>query len=86
MSGKLLDMILRLFMIQYGNRVADAEWVIKLNKQDASEKSIKKLLKLSILVNLLISYGYFLVKLHASSMNVRRNSNSIELLFWQLNN
>ena len=76
-------------MIQYGNRVdAEWEWVIKLNKQDASEKSILKLSKLSILgtVNLLIWYGYFLVNLHASSMNVRRNSNSIELLFWQLNN
>ena len=76
MTEKLLDMTLRLFMIQYGNRVVDAEWVIKLNKQDASEKSIVKLLKLSILgtVNLLIWYGYFLVNLHASSMNVKRNS------------
>ena len=57
MSGKRLDMTLKLFMIQYGNRVdAEWEWVIKLNKQDASEKSILKLSKLSILgtVNLLI--------------------------------
>ena len=56
MTENLLDMTLRLFMKQYGNRVVDAEWVIKLNKQDASEKSIVKLLKVSILgtVNLLI--------------------------------
>ena len=56
MSEKLLDMILRLFMIQYGNRVFDLEWVIKLNKQGVSEKSIVKLLKLVILgtVTLLI--------------------------------
>ena len=69
-------------MIQYGNRVVDVEWVIKLNKHGVSEKSIVKLLKLIILgtVNLLIWYGY----LHASFMNVRRNS--IELLFWQLKN
>ena len=39
MSEKLLGKTLRLFMIQYGNRVADAEWVIKLNKQGVSEKS-----------------------------------------------
>ena len=46
MSEKLLDMTLRLFMIQYGNRVdAEWEWVIKLNKQDASEKTIVKLSK-----------------------------------------
>ena len=57
MSGKRLDMTLKLFMIPYGNIVdAEWEWVIKLNKQDASEKSILKLSKLSILgtVNLLI--------------------------------
>ena len=56
MSEKLLDMILRLLMIQYGNRVVDAEWVIKLNKQGVSEKRIVKLLKLVILgtVTLLI--------------------------------
>ena len=43
-------------MIQYGNRVVDVEWVIKLNKQGVSEKSIVKLSKLTILgtVNLLI--------------------------------
>ena len=42
-------------MIQYGNRVVDVGWVIKLNKQDVSEKSMVKLLKLVILgtVNLL---------------------------------
>ena len=56
MSEKLLGKTLRLFMIQYGNRVVDAEWVIKLNKQGVSEKSIVKLLKLVILgtVTLLI--------------------------------
>ena len=56
MSEKRLDMTLRLFMIQYGNKVVDVEWVIKLNKQDVSEKSIVKLLKLIMLgtVNLLI--------------------------------
>ena len=43
-------------MIQYGNRVVDVEWVIKLNKQGVSEKRIVKLLKLIIIgtVNLLI--------------------------------
>ena len=56
MSEKLLDVTLRLFMIQYGNRVVDVEWVIKLNKQAVSEKSIVKRLKLIILeaANLLI--------------------------------
>ena len=56
MSQKLLDVIFILFVIQYGNRVADVEWVIKLNKQGVSEKGIVKLLKLIILgtVNLLI--------------------------------
>ena len=56
MSEKRLDMTLRLFMIQYGNKVVDVEWVIKLNKQDVSEKSIVKLLKLIMLgtVNLLL--------------------------------
>ena len=56
MPEKLLDVTLRLFMVQYGNRVVDVEWVIKLNKQGVSEKSIVKLLKLIILgtVNLLI--------------------------------
>ena len=56
MSEKRLDVTLRVFMIQYGNRVVDVEWVIKLNKQDVSEKSIVKLLKLIMLgtVNLLI--------------------------------
>ena len=56
MSEKRLDMTLRLFMIQYGNKVVDVEWVMKLNKQDVSEKSIVKLLKLIMLgtVNLLI--------------------------------
>ena len=56
MSEKRLSVTLRLFMIQYGNSVADVEWVIKLNKQGVSEKSIVKLLKLIILetVNFLI--------------------------------
>ena len=56
MSEKRLDMTLRLFIIQYGNKVVDVEWVMKLNKQDVSEKSIVKLLKLIMLgtVNLLI--------------------------------
>ena len=56
MSEKRLDVTLRLFMIQYGNKVVDVEWLIKLNKQDVSEKSIVKLLKLIMLgtVNLLI--------------------------------
>ena len=55
MSEKFLDVTLRLFMIQYGNRVVNVEWAIKLNK-GASEKSILKLLKLIILgtINLLI--------------------------------
>ena len=56
MSEKHLDVTLRLFMIQYGNRVVDVEWVIKLNKPGVSENSIVKLLKLIKLgtVNLLI--------------------------------
>ena len=56
MFEKRLDVTLRLFMIQYGNKVVDVEWLIKLNKQDVSEKSIVKLLKLIMLgtVNLLI--------------------------------
>ena len=49
MSEKPLDGILTLLMIQYGNRVVDVEWVIKLNKQVVSEKRIFKLLKLIIL-------------------------------------
>ena len=75
MSGKLLDLRWRLFMIQYGNRAGDVEWVIKLNKQGVSEKSIVKLLKLVILgtVHLLIWYAGFFVNLHASFMNVRGN-------------
>ena len=35
--------------MRYGNRVIDVEWVIKLNKQGVSQKSIVKLLKLIIL-------------------------------------
>ena len=56
MSKKRLDVTLRLFMIQYGNRAVDMEWVIRLNKQFLSGKSIVKLLKLIILgtVSLLI--------------------------------
>ena len=49
MSEKLLDVTLRLFMIQYGNRVVDVEWVIKLKKQGVPEKNIVKLLKLIII-------------------------------------
>ena len=82
MSEKRLGKTLRLFMIQYGNRVVDVEWVIKLNKQGVSEKSIAKLLKLIILGTVNMIWVLF-VNLHASVMNVRRNS--IELLFWQLN-
>ena len=61
MSEKRLDVTLRVFMIQYGNRVVDVEWVIKLNKHSVSEKSIVKLLKLIILekVNLLYDMGTF---------------------------
>lgn len=36
-------------MIQYGYRVDDVEWFIKLNKQGVSEKNIVKLLKLIII-------------------------------------
>ena len=56
MSEKLLDVTLRLFMSQYGNRVVDVEWAIKCFKHGVSEKSIAKLLKLIILgtVHLLI--------------------------------
>ena len=62
MSGKALDVNVRFFMIQYGNRVVVVEWVIKLNKQGVSEKTVVKLLKLIILrtVNLLILYRYIL--------------------------
>ena len=35
--------------MRYGTRVIDVEWVIKLNKQGVSQKSIVKLLKLIIL-------------------------------------
>ena len=57
MSGKLLDVTLRLPIIQNGNRVVlDVEWVITLNKLGVSEKSIVKHLKFIILgiVHLLI--------------------------------
>ena len=57
MSGKILDVTLRLPVIQNGNRVVvDAEWVVTLNKLGVSEKSIVKHLKLIILgiVHLLI--------------------------------
>ena len=75
MSGKLLDVRWRLFMIQYGYRVDDVELFIKLNKQGVSEKNIVKLLKLVILgtVHLLIWYAVFFVNLHASFRNVRGN-------------
>ena len=56
MSEKRLDLTLKLFMIQYGSRVVDVEWVIKLNKQGFQKKSTVKNLKLIILgtVNLLL--------------------------------
>ena len=57
MSGKILDVTLRLPIIQNGNRVVvDVEWVVTLNKLGVSEKSIVKHLKLIILgiVHLLI--------------------------------
>ena len=57
MSGKILDVTLRLPVIQNGNRVVvDVEWVITLNKLGVSEKSTVKHLKLIILgiVHLLI--------------------------------
>ena len=57
MSGKILDVTLRLPVIQNGNRVVvDVEWVVTLNKLGVSEKSIVKHLKLIILgiVHLLI--------------------------------
>ena len=62
MSGKALDVNVRFFMIEYGNRVVIVEWVIKLSKQGVSEKSVVKLLKLILLrtVNLLILYRYIL--------------------------
>ena len=50
MSGKILDVTLRLPIIQNGNRVVvDVEWVVTLNKLGVSEKSIVKHLKLIIL-------------------------------------
>ena len=57
MSGKILDVTLRLPIIQNGNRVVvDVEWVVTLNKLGVSEKRIVKHLKLIILgiVHLLI--------------------------------
>ena len=57
MSGKILDVTLRLPVIQNGNRVVvDVEWVVTLNKLGVSEKRIVKHLKLIILgiVHLLI--------------------------------
>ena len=62
MSEKALDVNVRFFIIQYGNRIVVMEWFIELDKQGVSEKGIVKLLKLIILgtVNLLISYGYIL--------------------------
>ena len=50
MSGKILDVTLRLPIIQNGNRVVvDVEWIVTLNKLGVSEKSIVKHLKLIIL-------------------------------------
>ena len=48
-GNKVVDVEWVIKFIQYGNRVADVEWVIKLNKQGVSEKSIVKLLKLIII-------------------------------------
>ena len=47
-GNKVVDVEWVIKLIQYGNRVVDVEWVIKLNKQGVSEKSIVKLLKLII--------------------------------------
>ena len=48
-GNKVVDVEWVIKLIQYGNRVVDVEWVIKLNKQGVSEKSIVKLLKLIII-------------------------------------
>ena len=48
-GNKVVDMEWVIKLIQYGNKVVDVERVIKLNKQGVSEKSLVKLLKLIIL-------------------------------------
>ena len=48
-GNKVVDVEWVIKLIQYGNKVVDVEWVIKLNKQGVSEKSIVKLLKLIII-------------------------------------
>ena len=40
MSEKRLDLTLRLFMMQYGTRVVDMEWVIKLHNR-VFQKTVK---------------------------------------------
>ena len=47
MSEKPLDMILGLFMIQYGNTAVYVKWVIKLNKQGVSEKKFSETFKVN---------------------------------------
>ena len=48
-GNKVVDVEWVIKLIQYGNRVVDVEWVIKLNKEDVSEKSIVKLWELIII-------------------------------------
>ena len=48
-GNKVVDVEWVMKLIQYGNKVVDVERVIKLNKQGVSEKSLVKLLKLIIL-------------------------------------
>ena len=48
-GNKVVDVKWVIKLIQYGNKVVDVERVIKLNKQGVSEKSLVKLLKLIIL-------------------------------------
>ena len=48
-GNKVVDVEWVIKLIQYGNKVVDVERVIKLNKQGVSEKSLVKLLKLIIL-------------------------------------
>ena len=47
MSEKLLNVTLRFFMLQCGNRVLDVEEVIKLNKQGISEKKYSETFKVN---------------------------------------
>ena len=55
-GNKVVDVEWVIKLIQYGNRVVDVEWVIKLNKHSVSEKSIVKLLKLIILEKVNLLY------------------------------